>query len=279
MHNAALKFCNLDGSYDLVDLAPANLRDGIENLIASGFVGFNVTIPHKDAVYRMAVEYTKRAQQAQASNTVKVLSDRSLLADNTDIDGFKETLADSDVLKMQHAAILGTGGAAKAATIALAESGFKSITVISRDIDRAQSFLKSVDAGTAASSSLKASSIEEWSTLSIELLVNCSPVGLNGASLPEWIEQLLAALSKQAFIYDMVYSRSAALTPLVRAATAQGIATVDGTEMLIRQAHKAFQFWDRPLAAYRCNAPGVAPPIALNKRCLTFEEYRHELHR
>jgi shikimate dehydrogenase len=244
MHNAALKYCGLTGSYELVDIAPDQLREGIDQLKLKGFTGFNVTIPHKDAIYRMAAEHTKEASQAQASNTVKILDDGSLLAHNTDIDGFRDALNELITANQSDTAcVIGTGGAAKAAILALASLGFKSIVVLSRDAAKATSLTEQMKSELPSSTTLLPASQDQLPPAQLKLVVNSSPIGQNGVPLPVWTESFLTRISGDGLIFDMVYAKSTLDTPLVALALSKGLRAVDGTEMLIRQAHKAFQFW------------------------------------
>jgi shikimate dehydrogenase len=245
MHNAALTYCHLEGSYGLLDIAPADLEREIDRIKLEGYTGFNVTIPHKDAIYRMAKEHTKECQQAQASNTVKIRKDGSLLAHNTDIGGFKEALEEllsTDGSKTS-ACIMGTGGAAKAAILGLAELGFEKIHIISRDTARAEALAQSMKTVVAAQTELVPVKWEEVVTDNLSVIVNSTPIGQNAVTVPDWMDAFLAKVPQDALFFDMVYTRSADDTPLVKMAKERGLNAVDGAEMLIRQAQKAFQFW------------------------------------
>ncbi|HEY9731431.1 MAG TPA: shikimate dehydrogenase [Drouetiella sp.] len=245
MHTAALKYCNLDGCYDLLDIKPENLDAEIERMKADGYTGFNVTIPHKDAIYRMAGGHTKEAAQAQASNTVKILEGDFLLAHNTDIGGFEEAVAELIMKRESGAAacVIGTGGAAKAAILALRNLGYKSVALISRDQARADAVAREIEKVLDGRLKLIGTTWSNCSTENLSLVVNSSPMGQNNVPMPEWISEFLPRLNAQALIYDMVYSKTKEDTPLVALAKASGLRSSDGAEMLIRQAHKAFQFW------------------------------------
>jgi shikimate dehydrogenase len=245
MHNAALTYCHLEGSYGLLDIAPADLEREIDRIKLEGYTGFNVTIPHKDAIYRMAKEHTKECQQAQASNTVKIRKDGSLLAHNTDIGGFKEALEEllSADAKNERACIIGTGGAAKAAILGLAELGFEKIHIISRDAAKADALAQNMKAVIPAETELVPSKWEDVVTENLGVIVNSTPIGQNALPVPDWVGAFLAKVPDDALLFDMVYTRSTNDTPLVIMAKERGLNAVDGAEMLIRQAQKAFQFW------------------------------------
>ena len=94
MHIAALKHFGLRGTYSLLDVAPDDLDKRVPELIHEGYAGFNVTIPHKNAMYKLATERTKEAEVALAANTIKI-DDGKLVAHNTDIEGFTRALEQS----------------------------------------------------------------------------------------------------------------------------------------------------------------------------------------
>ena len=245
MHNAGLKYCNLEGSYGLLDIAPADLEREVDRMKVEGYTGFNVTIPHKDAIYRMASGHTKEAAQAQASNTVKILEDGSLLTHNTDIGGFEEALAEL-IAKDQSGAVacvLGTGGAAKAAILALANFGFAGVTIISRDSAKAAALARDMDSILEGQLKLNGCVASECSTDNISVIVNSTPMGQNAVPVPDWMEEFLAKMDRKTLVFDMVYSKTKDDTAVVALAKSKGLQAADGAEMLIRQAHKAFQFW------------------------------------
>ncbi|MBI2811523.1 MAG: shikimate dehydrogenase [Candidatus Melainabacteria bacterium] len=245
MHNAALKYCHLEGSYGLLDIAPADLGSAVARMKAEGYTGFNVTIPHKDAIYRMASGHTKESTQAQASNTVKILEDGSLLAHNTDIGGFEEALAELVAKDQSSAAacVIGTGGAAKAAILALANFGFGAVSIVSRDAAKAAALAKDMDAVLEGKLKLTGVIASQCSAEKISVIVNSTPMGQNAVPVPDWMDEFLAKVDRKALVFDMVYSKTKDDTPVVALAKSKGLQAADGAEMLIRQAHKAFQFW------------------------------------
>ncbi|RTL44733.1 MAG: shikimate dehydrogenase [Candidatus Melainabacteria bacterium] len=245
MHNAALKYCNLEGSYELLDIAPAELEQQIERIKTEGYTGFNVTIPHKDAIYRMAGGHTKEAAQAQASNTVKILEEEFLLAHNTDIGGFEEALSEliTKVESGAAACVIGTGGAAKAAILALRNLGYKSVSILSRDPSRAESMAREIEPVLDGRLKLIATTAHACSTENLSLIVNSTPMGQNNVPVPDWMNGFLTSVSPQTLVFDMVYSKTKEDTAVVALAKKAGLKASDGAEMLIRQAHKAFQFW------------------------------------
>ncbi len=253
MHNAALTYCHLEGSYDLLDVEPADLEREVEQLRQKSYLGFNVTIPHKDAIFRMASAHTKEAGQAQASNTVKFLKDGSLLAHNTDIEGFKEALEELITYTESDAAcVVGTGGAAKAALLALSDFGFKTILLLSRDSSRANALAHSMSSVLPEQTKLIPAQWNALPATHLSVIVNSTPMGQNAVPVADWMDSFLTKIGDEVLFFDMVYSRTNNDTPLVALAKSKGLQAVDGAEMLIRQAHKAFQFWT-----------GESPPVEI----------------
>lgn len=253
MHTAALEHCGLEGRYELLDIAPADLNNKIKDMIEAGYTGFNVTIPHKDAIYSMASAHTTESSLAQASNTVKIQPDGTLFAHNTDIGGFEESVAERlpDRQKRGTACVLGTGGAAKAAIIALSKLRFENIFIVSRDADRASGLAQSMlDLGIQNTGKLSGGTWQEIRDGEITAIVNSTPMGQNSVPLPDWLETLFGGCAPSTVVFDMVYSKSSTDTALVSLAKHHNLQAYDGAEMLIRQAHKAFQFWT-----------GALPPV------------------
>lgn len=259
IHCAALQYCGLEGSYELIDLLPGQLKEGIERLFESGFSGFNVTIPHKKAVFDLASERTPEALAANASNTIRILADGRLLAHNTDIEGFREALEQVLPLPAASCCILGTGGAAKAALLALAPTGPDQVIVLSRQMSTAAALVAEMQPQFPTPSHLVASThLELRGDERFDLIVNCSPIGQNGLPLPVWIEEVIDRLDRDGLFFDMVYAKKEEVTPLVELVRKYDKRAVDGTEMLIRQARKSFQFWT-----------GQSPPVEVFRAALS----------
>ena len=255
MHRAALEYCGLEGSYELIDLAPEELKCGIEKLIEKGFSGFNVTIPHKQAVFDLCSEHTPEALCARACNTIGIVAGARLLAHNTDIAGFAEALVATMPGRVASCCILGTGGAAKAAMLALAQARPDHITIVSRQLAKAAQLVSEMQPQFQPPSHLVAHSYSDLGVgESFDLIVNCSPIGQNGLPLPVSVEQVIDRLKADGLLFDMVYARRQEVTPLVELVRRHNKKAVDGSEMLIRQARLAFQFWtgeSLPVAVFR----------------------------
>jgi shikimate dehydrogenase len=206
--------------------------------------GCNVTMPHKQAVMPLLDALDPLAERVGAVNTVVREPDGTLTGYNTDVPGFMEPLAHFVTTLDQpcRALVLGNGGAARAVVAALAEAG-PAITLAARNPAKAKALVDALaPAGDHGVSDL--ASFAQPAEGGYHLLINASPLGMVG-NPPLSFD--LSHLAPGALVYDIV---TAPLhTPLLRAAEAEGFATVDGLAMLIGQAAYAFQRFF-----------GVAPP-------------------
>ena len=135
MHNAVLKEMGIDGEYETIDTEQSDLVDRIKQMKSQGYTGFNVTIPLKVPITLFIDEVDEIADIAGCVNTVKIMPNKSLYGYNTDVYGFMSAIPE-DVkksLKGAAAAILGTGGAARAAAIGLCRLGVSEINFYARN--------------------------------------------------------------------------------------------------------------------------------------------------
>ncbi len=245
MHNAAYEQLGLDWVF-----VPLEVRDevGLRRLVAAvrslDFVGFNVTMPYKRAVLDLCDEVATAAQMAGAVNTVHC-ADGRLVGYNTDGRGLLESLeleagfapADTEVV------VLGTGGAAGAAVVALILARAARVTIASRDTARAEALIERM-AAHAGEVELAAAAVQgvEDAVASASLVINATPVGMrpgDGSPLPvAWVQE-------GQVVYDMVYG-SAQPTELVAGARARGAIALDGLGMLVCQGAVAIDIWGGP---------------------------------
>ncbi|MGA1025398.1 MAG: shikimate dehydrogenase [Lutimaribacter sp.] len=232
-----LKNLGISGYYIPMDVSPENLAQVLESLPKAGFVGVNVTVPHKERVMELAHQITDRAALIGAANTLVFRDDGTIHADNTDGYGFIENLrqgAPDWVPTAGPAAVLGAGGAARAVVSALLDAGVPEILISNRTRLRAevlqQDFgkrLKVVDWVQAGNM------LEEAKTV-----VNTTSLGMIGK--PE-LRVPLDGLQPGTVVTDLVY---APLKTRRRAeAEAAGCTTVDGLGMLLYQAVPGFERW------------------------------------
>jgi shikimate dehydrogenase len=237
LHGHWLKHYGVPGHYVPIDVAPDTLAKVLRVLPTLGFVGANVTIPHKEAVLALASQATDRARAIGAANTLTFQPDGSFLADNTDGFGFIANLksgAPNWQPKAGPALILGAGGAARGVLHALLSEGAPKILLANRTRDNAQrladEFGPTVEVidWTDAPTALAGAS----------LLVNTTSLGMQGMP-PLTLD--LSSLSPDCTVTDIVYVPLE--TDLLAAARAVGCATVDGLGMLLHQAAPGFEAW------------------------------------
>jgi shikimate dehydrogenase len=244
MHNAAYGQLGLDWVY-----VPLEVRDevGLRRLVAAihslDFVGFNVTMPFKRSVLELCDEVSATARMAGAVNTVHC-SEGRLVGYNTDGRGLLESLeleaefvpADKDIV------ILGAGGAAAAALVALILARASSVTVASRDLCRAEQLVDSMMAHAGGMRVMPVAIGEvEDAVRGADLVVNATPLGMQaGDPSPvsaDW-------LRPGQVVYDMVYG-NVEPTALVRESRSKGAVALDGLGMLVCQGATAVDIWNQ----------------------------------
>jgi shikimate dehydrogenase len=255
MHRAALSFFSINGSYELIDLAPEDLEEGICKIQSSGFSGFNVTIPHKEAVFRASKYKSLEAEIIGAANTVRIDSAGATLAHNTDLGGFVHALSlatKGESSLLSNPLLLGSGGAARACFAGLVLSGCARITLAARRVSEAEKICKHLLATLGSVSDVQANIVsmpfeDAASAGPFSLVVNCTSVGLDAVSASEQAEAfkpIFAAMQQQSLFFDTVYKRDRSSTILMAMARTYGVATVvDGLDMLVGQAALAFEYW------------------------------------
>jgi shikimate dehydrogenase len=235
IHNAALAHLGMDGwRYQRLPVPPERFEEMTRALGASGFVGANVTIPHKQAAFALADQASDAALAIGAANTLTFAADGTITAENTDAPGLIAAMERSP--RGMRALVLGAGGSARAAAWALREEGASEVLVWNRTGDRAEALARELD--------IRAVAVPE----AADLLVNCTSVGLEplerSATEPEALNQLGLAfdqVGEYSYVVDMVYR--AGSTPLLAAARAQGVPTLDGLEVLVSQGALSFALW------------------------------------
>lgn len=238
IHGYWLRTLDLAGSYEATDVAPGDLASFLGSFRQAGFVGGNVTIPHKEAVFRAVDETTPLARRIGAVNTIRLAPDGHLVGDNTDAHGFTAGL-DAAVgagweREAGSAVVLGAGGAARAIVVGLLERGVGRITVVNRTRDKAQALQELAPDRVAAA----AFSDLDVLLATADLLVNTTSLGMHGQPP---LTLSLDHLPAQAIVADIVYVPLQ--TPLLTEARARGLRTADGLSMLLHQAVPGFEAW------------------------------------
>lgn len=235
IHNYWLAEHGLNGSYERIDVAPDDFASFLASLVEQGFVGGNVTIPHKETAFAAIGERDEAAEAIGAINTIWT-KDARLLGSNTDAFGFSANLDDKapQWRNGTRACVLGAGGAARAIVYALIQAGFEEIIVINRNLDRARYLSEAFGpklrplGWSAVDSALD----------SVDLLINTTSLGMGGTEFPVLP---LGRLSADAIVTDIVYTPLR--TPLLSQAERAGLKTVDGLGMLLHQAVPGFEKW------------------------------------
>ena len=239
MQQAAFDAAGIAARYELWDRAPIVLPEAIEEVRGDGFLGANVTIPHKERVVPLIDKLTEEAQATGAVNTL-TREGRRLVGHNTDVPGFVVAL---DKLvgrqKMPRAAVvLGAGGGSRAVVYGLIRAGFQRIVVFNRHLHRAEGLVRYF-AKSAAHMDLKAmpwhESIIESELSKTKVLINATSIGLNDDVSPVPAEVLTGDL----LVLDLIYNR----TRLLRDAESAGAVALDGETMLLHQGAAAFALW------------------------------------
>jgi shikimate dehydrogenase len=262
MHNAAFEEVGLDWRYELLPVEPERFEPFVRELPGRGFVGANVTIPHKLRALALADRPSEVARATGAANTL-TFGEEGIAAENTDVDGFLGALRERapEAPSGMEALVLGAGGAARGVVYALIEGGAKRISVWNRHPQRARDLVQDFSPlhGETALEAVQAPHVPTTG-----LLVNATSVGMSRA--PEkpqaepgegFKELPLSAdvWGDRQIVVDLVYRQEG--TPLARHARSRGAVCVDGFDVLVHQGAASFQLWtgvEAPLGAMRRGA-------------------------
>jgi shikimate dehydrogenase len=235
IHNYWIEQHGIAGEYRREAIPPEQLGAFIGSLANRGYVGANVTIPHKEKALALA-DADERARAVGAANTLWI-EDERLKATNTDVEGFIGNL-DAAVRGwdkgLDHVLVLGAGGAARAVVFGLIDRGVKHIDLANRSFERADAFRQRY--GSAVHPL-------RWTDMrgllsEVGLLVNATSLGMKNQPA---LEIDLSALPEHAIVTDLIYAPLE--TKLLATAKARGLRTVDGLGMLLHQAVRGFSLW------------------------------------
>ena len=262
MQQAALDTAGLRTTYEAWDVRPEDLPAAIERLRSASVLGANITVPHKVAVLGMVDERDRLCELVGATNTI-VSRDGRLLATNTDVDGISRTLSAAAVpLAGGRVVVLGAGGAARAAVVAMQQAGVRDLTVANRSPERARELAQSLGTQSLGTQSLGTQSIGTQSigTQSIavcaldvgsealraalavaDLVIQTTSLGmLHGPD--EAASPIPAELLRRGQVaFDLVYRPER--TPFLVEAARAGARPIGGVEMLIEQGAASFRRW------------------------------------
>jgi shikimate dehydrogenase len=234
IHHYWLRTLGIEGGYVIEAVPPDDLRDFVLRLTLRGFVGANVTIPHKEGVLALS-RPDARAKAVGAANTLW-FEGGELCATNTDVEGFLGNLdasapgweAADEVL------VLGAGGSSRAVVFGLIERGIARVHVANRTIARAEALAGQFGPNVHPVG---------WDGITdvlprAKLLVNTTSLGMQGQPA---LDLDVARLPQAAVVADLVYVPL--VTPLLAAARSRGLKTADGLGMLLHQAVRGFELW------------------------------------
>jgi shikimate dehydrogenase len=245
MHGVALAELGLsdEWSYEAIDLAPDEFEPGVRTMPGQGFVGANVTVPHKGAALALADTLSETAREIGAANTLS-FGAGEIRAENTDAQGLLDALPGSPAGK--RTLVLGAGGAARAAVWALLREGAE-VDVWNRTALRAEHLCEELGGNPAPAPRQSA----------YELIVNTSTAGMGGEDPFADLPLDPGGFGAEQTVADLVYGEEP--SRLLVAAEAAEAGTVDGLEVLVRQGALSLQIWtglEAPLDAMRAAARG-----------------------
>jgi shikimate dehydrogenase len=237
IHNFWLNAQGIRGAYVPLAVAPERLKEALPGLVALGFRGCNVTMPHKQTAMALLHRVNETAQRIGAVNTIVVEADGTLSGFNNDGNGFVQSLRDALPGWRADAGpilVLGAGGSARAVVVALLENGARQIRIANRTAAKAQAIAE--EFGPAVSAI-------DWAERNaamagIALLVNCTNQGMIGKPA---LDVDLARLAPSTLVADLIYTPLE--TPFLAEARLRGCVTVNGLGLLLNQARLAFKAW------------------------------------
>jgi shikimate dehydrogenase len=234
IHHHWLRALDIEGGYSIESVPPEGVAEFVMNLSKHGYIGGNVTIPHKERVLNLTAP-DQRARAVGAANTLWY-DHGTLRSTNTDIEGFIDNLdhCADDWDHAEDVVVLGAGGSSRAVVFGLLERGIKRIHLANRSIERAQAMARQFGPRVLPTA---------WENVGellprAGLLVNTTSLGMKGQ--PELAIDL-SHLPAAAVVADLVYVPLQ--TPLLAAARARGLRTADGLGMLLCQAVRGFELW------------------------------------
>lgn len=242
MHNAAFKHLGMDWVYDAMAIPPDILKYGIREPMQHGYIGLNVTVPHKEAVMR----FVTPDAIARAVGAINTIDFRTNTGTNTDVQGLIDDLKAHHIpLKDQTILVLGAGGAARAAVYGLVREGAK-VIVVNRTMQKAQVMLADLTV-SAGIRNVDVMTLDEAVEHIPSLIINCTSAGLypNLDDSP-WIDGV--PFPKNITVYDMIYRPQK--TKFMSQAENAGGRAIGGLGMLVRQGALSFKLWtgvDAPL--------------------------------
>ena len=236
MHNAAFEELNMDYTYVAFEVNPNDLENAIKGAQALNVKGFNVTIPHNIEVMKYLDEIDEIASLIGAVNTIDF---KELKGYNTDGIGAIRAISEVTDVKDKNVVIAGAGGASRAISFYLAKYGINSLTILNRNVEKADNLAQDV-LNSQLIDDVGADSIANMDLGDADILVNTTPVGMH----PNVNEAPIASaemMHEDLVVYDAVYNPNE--TVLLRQAIEAGAKPVYGIKMLLYQGAESFEIW------------------------------------
>lgn len=253
MHNAAFQKLDMDYVYTAFDVSPDELENAIRGAEALNIKGFNVTIPHKINVIPFLNEVDEIAELIGAVNTIDF---KDLKGYNTDGIGAIKAIEEVTRVKNKNVVVAGAGGASRAISFYLAKYGVDNLTILNRNVKKADNLAKDVfDSGLINSVGFgPVSRINEY-LVDADILINTTPVGMH----PNVNDKPIASgddMHEDLVVFDAVYNPNE--TGLLKQAVKAGAKPVYGIKMLLYQGAESFRIWT-----------GRQPPVDVMQEALT----------
>jgi len=257
MHESAASALGIKLRYERFAVAPGDLADAVRRKHESEIDGYNLTVPHKEAIMSLLDEVAPAAQAIGAVNTV-VRVDGRYVGHNTDAPGLVRSLEEAGVrVRDARVAVLGAGGAARAAVVGLANAGASEITVLSRRPEQSEALRSSL--GALVECELRTAPLNEagrwFRTATLIVQATSATLESNPGALEFAASLPIDALPDDAAVVDMVYKPLK--TSVLARAEERGLTIVDGLGMLLHQGAIAFEMWT-----------GFEPPLDVMRTAL-----------
>ncbi|MAQ80137.1 MAG: shikimate dehydrogenase [Rhodospirillaceae bacterium] len=237
LHNYWLKKYKISGEYVSSEVKPDAVEAHLLNLPKHGFIGANITIPHKRAAIKVCSEISDTARKVGAVNTLITAPGGKLIGDNTDSYGFIKNLKNAYKRwnpSQTKALVLGAGGASRSVCYGLLKEGVREIYILNRNRTNAENLKTDINDSLI---------VKSWKDRN--LLLNCATLVVNTTSLGmtgmQDLKISLENLSEKAIVYDIVYTPLN--TSFLDAARQRGNLTINGLGMFLYQAAKSFSLW------------------------------------
>jgi shikimate dehydrogenase len=235
IHNHLYRSLGLDMVYHAFDVRPNQVEEAVKGFKALGFLGFNVTVPYKETIFKLLEHIDNEAKIIGAVNTIKI-DNGKLIGYNTDGQGFLQSLGQSGFsVYGTKVVILGAGGSARAIGVAIAGENPESITIVNRTVQRAKVLAEMINQYKNKNLARVVASIPR----DADIIINTTRLGM----LPNTEENPLKdySLNEDTFICDIVYNPRE--TAMLQYAKLQSCKTMGGFGMLIGQGLRAIEIW------------------------------------